>query len=178
MPALQIFRRLLQTPTSPELGPGPRAGVEPLRALQSRLDEALAGQKVSQPVADSLRAVVLLWHDHHEPAHALVQDGATADASYVHGILHRREPDYGNARYWFQRVREHPAFEKLAAEVGKLLSGHPALRSQLLPNGTWDSFAFIDACEEAQGGGDEGEMLRRVQEVEFRVLLEYLCGEG
>lgn len=167
-PALAALRSLLATETPPDLGPGPRPGTLPLSALQSRLDAWLGRDA---PGVDALRALVLLWHDQHEPAHGLVQDGATGDASYVHGILHRREPDAGNARYWFHRVGRHAAFGELARRAGPLLEGAPGLRGRLLPRGQWDPFAFI----EAGTAGDGEELLRRVQAVEFEVLLEHLA---
>lgn len=176
MPAADAIRALLATPTPPDLGPGPRPGIEPLSTLATRLDAALAAGPRSGNAAATLRALVLLWHDHHEPAHELVQDGATADASYVHGILHRREPDYGNARYWFHRVGRHAAFAILAARAEPLLARDPELKAQLLPRGQWDPFAFIGACAAAETGGPPARQnrLRDLQRLEFEVLLERL----
>jgi hypothetical protein len=169
---------LLATPP-PDLGPGPRADVQPLQSLQTAIGAALQKQPLAQFQGQTARALVLLWHDHPEPAHAIVQDMATPEASYVHAILHRREPDYGNAKYWFHRVGSHACHESLAAEATELLkdADRAALRSKLLPGGRWDAFAFVDACEAtAARKREEGlvQVLREIQAAEFRVLLDSL----
>lgn len=180
MTDLASLRNLFATPTPPELGPGPRPGVTALGALQAAVDHALAERTTSPARHDALRALVLLWHDYHDASHKLVQDGATVDDSYVHGIVHRREPDFGNAKYWFHRVGRHAAFGELAKQVHSLLKarGESGLETRLLPRAQWDAFAFIDACEEAAGrSGDEAqrELLREIQRIEFTVLLEHLA---
>lgn len=169
---------LLATPTPPELGPGPRPGVGALADLNARLDSVLAGAGLSAPRGDLVRATVLLWHDHHDPAHTLCQSVENADGSYVHGILHRREPDFGNAAYWFRRVGTHPCFAGLAERAATLLraAGDAGLASRLLPGGRWDPFALIDACEGAvrRSGGATAGLLQQVQAEEFALLLDYL----
>ena len=173
------FAALLATPTPPELGPGPRAGVQPSQSLQAAIDAALRQTPLPPSPGQAARALVLLWHDHHDPAHGIVQDMATAESSYVHAILHRREPDYGNAKYWLRRVGSHSCHEPLAQAAAGLLNDaeHAALRSKLLPGGTWDAFAFVDACEAAAGlpgNAKVVETLREIQAAEFRLLLESL----
>jgi len=172
------FVDFLASPTAPELGPGPRPGVWPLRALQSAIDEGLAELSLPPARAKAARALVLLWHDHHDPAHKLVQDLHTADASYVHAILHRREPDFGNAKYWLHRTGEHPCHEPLAKVAANVLKNpeHAALRSRLLRGGKWDASAFVDACEAVAGDEESkaSEALREIQAAEFLVLLEFL----
>src|SRR5688572_30185921 len=95
------LRDFLSTPDPPELGPGPRAGIEPLAPLNRRLDQTLSSLGLSGDQGDLIRATVLLWHDHFDAAHGIAQNIETKDGSYLHAILHRREPDYSNARYWF-----------------------------------------------------------------------------
>src|SRR6266404_2289975 len=174
------LEKLLSTAETPELGPGPRAGVQLPGALQHTLDEALPGLKISEERQQLIRALVLLWHDHREAAHVIAQTIDNADGAFVHGMMHRRQPDYGNAKYWFRRVGNHPAFAAMVKRVTVLLDAkaQPALLRRLTPNGEWDAFAFIDLCEEAANrktGHTTVSLLREIQRIETEALLETLC---
>ena len=172
------FHRLLKTPEPAELGPGPRSGVEPIAALNSAVDAALKEVTLNKRQSDLLRALILLWHDHLDASHVIAQRYEDdADGSYVHAIVHRREPDYGNAKYWFHRTRQHPAYAALAERAGELLNDDVGLRGALMLRGKWDALAFVDACEEAGSLPDRDPHLRRlqaVQQAEFENLLDYL----
>ena len=65
------------------------------------------------PPATATRAVQALWHDARgdwHAAHACAQDDESADGSWVHAYLHRKEGDLGNAGYWYARAgRRRPA---------------------------------------------------------------------
>ena len=176
------FRRFISTAEPPELGPGPRANIQPLSALNRQLDAALEEAGFTGTRGELIRATVQLWHDHHDAVHVIAQAIESQDGSYVHAILHRREPDYGNAKYWFRRVGQHPCFGELAVRASALLkgSGNSALGERLLPRGKWDSFAFVDACETVAGRAAsdvQSRLLREIQQAEFEVLLEYLTRE-
>src|SRR5439155_4537203 len=107
MSGMDAIQKLLATPEPPDLGPGPRPGVETEGHLNRKLDEALRQTKLSIARQQLIRALVLLWHDHLDAAHVIAQEIESADGAFIHGIMHRREPDYGNAKYWFRRVGEH-----------------------------------------------------------------------
>jgi hypothetical protein len=160
---------LLETETLPELGPGPRAGVQTVEELRSRF------KKLGDADSELAFAVVFLWHDHLDEAHTIAQGVEDANGSYVHAIMHRREPDYSNAKYWFRRVGRHECYDALAKEARGLLEKKgPQLLKRLVPSGAWDAFAFVDACETAKDADEP--LLREVQALEIRILLKHLIG--
>ncbi len=177
---LADFQALLATSQPPDLGPNVRAQVETAVALNRQLDELFLRHALHAPKSDLLRALVLLWHDHLDEAHRIVQDLPGADAAFIHAIMHRREPDYWNSKYWWRRVGQHPAFTELTRRADERLSDDDCfpLKSRLLPGGVWDPFAFVDACEEAAGRGgsvEQRHLLRALQQLESETLLAHGC---
>jgi hypothetical protein len=167
-------RRLLKTETLADLGPKRRANTLSTKEIDRALDAAL---KASGESAELIRALIYLWHDHLDESHAIAQGIENQDGSYVHALMHRREPDYGNAKYWFRRVGKHPAYARLPEASEKLLTGaNAALRKELIRGGEWDAFAFVDCCERAKGH-DFQAVLQQLQAEEFSVLLNHLLGE-
>jgi hypothetical protein len=173
-----LLKLLHATPEPPELGPGPRGNVQPLATLNRQVEEALRQTGLREQKTEVVRAAVLLWHDHLDAAHGIVQELETADGSYLHAILHRREPDYSNAKYWFRRVGAHPCYLELARSAAASLKaeGETELEQQLVPRGQWDAFAFVDACEAAAQATDgaRAALLREIQRLEFEILLDHL----
>jgi len=166
------MQALFATPEAPELGPGPRVDVASIDEIETKLVKVAVADRRRNLV----RALVLLWHDHLDAAHEIVQELENSDGSYIHAILHRREPDYGNAKYWFRRVGRHACYPELTRRVGSLLEADGGVRARLLPRSQWDSFQFVDLCESVAGKARSGlaEQLRRIQQSEFEVLLEHL----
>jgi len=176
MSNLNEFKNFLSTDEPAELGPGPRAGVESQKALTSRLQAAFANTDLTNERQELIRALVLLWHDHLDAAHGIAQGIDNSDGAFVHAIMHRREPDSGNSAYWFRRVGRHGAFPEIANRVSDLLRTRGEIKWErtLAPDGEWQAFEFVNACERAESG--EVRLLREVQRVEFEVLLEWFCG--
>ncbi len=145
------------------LGPTVRADALDVAAVEARVAAFVAAMPRAAHAIGHLRAAALLWNDRLDASHAVSQDLSDADAAWLHGIMHRREPDYGNAKYWFARVGRHPAYAALAE----------AARDAGLPGG-WDADAFIDRVEAAQAGTEPTAPLIALQAREFAVLVEHL----
>ena len=110
-----------------------------------------------------------LYFSCFDESHNALQDIETPDCSYWHGIVHRQEPDAGNAAYWFRQVGDHPVFPLLRESAEKLTTPQFKLKER------WDPFAFIDFCEEArrQPGTETGGAAREIQRVEWQLLFDH-----
>lgn len=173
----ETFKQLIATPEPPLLGPRGRAGTLSEADLVERLAGFCSTAKISSRVRPLLQSAALLWHDHLDASHTISQDIETRDGSWLHGIMHRREPDYGNAKYWFRRVSQHDAFAALAESAAALLQhNNRELTERLIENGEWRPFAFVDECERAEQGRDASlsATLRQLQAAEFEVLVEHI----
>lgn len=164
----------------PELGPGPRPGVDPVALLASRMEPLLAHSGLVPVGQQLIRATVFLWHDHLDAAHRIAQGIESADGSYVHALMHRREPDYWNSQYWWKRVGSHPCFVELGRRVENILGRlhERGLLAKIAPGRYWDACAFVDACERVAGrlaSDPEVQALLAIQAQEFEVLLAYFC---
>jgi hypothetical protein len=172
-----VFSPLLVGAPLNELGPGraDRSALAQLKAIS--LEQAFAPAAiVDEDMAQACLAGLYLMYDCFDESHAISQSIETTSGSYWHGILHRREPDYGNAKYWFRRVGRHPVFEPLADNARELASGEKLDRpSEFLRDlGDWDSFRFIDLCEAVAAGESTSEALcQRIQRRECELLFDH-----
>ena len=167
-----VIADLLQEPRLIPLGPG-----TPNQAARARL-QALAVEKVfpaegvrDRAMAEACLAGLWLYHDFLDESHTISQSIATSTGSYWHGIMHRREPDAGNAAYWFRRVGDHPVFEPLGKAA--------IILGLVTPSDKWNPFYFIELCEQHRGTGAEEEMLLcRVQLREWELLFDWCFRQG
>src|SRR3974390_1770578 len=98
-----LIAELLVEPRLQPLGPGnPNLAMRPkLESLT--LETAFAHTTVrDRDMAMGCLAGLWLVHDFLDESHRISQDIATTSGSYWHGIMHRREPDPDNAKYWFR----------------------------------------------------------------------------
>jgi hypothetical protein len=121
----------------------------------------------------SAHAGLLLYLGDWEAAHKVAQDIHTTDGSYWHAIIHRQEPDAGNAGYWFRQVGNHPIFPGLREDTGRILGRYPLVSFKL--HSTWNPSAFIDLCEVAleKPGSDSERAAIEVQHAEWRRLFDW-----
>jgi hypothetical protein len=180
MPSTSVssaLRALFDEPGPASLGPGPRKTALPAE----RIRDVVARETNPGRGRNLLLALLLLWNDHHEEAHGLVQDLGDADGSLLHAILHRREPDFSNARYWLHRVGRHPVYQSLGERATALAAAKSVARLEppLVEKGVWDPFAFAAACGSVadREPGDAGvQALCALQALETELLLERLAG--
>jgi len=168
--------KLLETEELASLGPEGRDSALSVAELEGKLEPILSGDTFTAAQKRLIRSLLLLWHDHLDESHTIAQDIHNADGSFLPGMMHRREPDYSNASYWFNRVGAHPSFSEIGSRVEAILQS-PAeqmLRQQLTADGEWDPLAFVSACEAAQEDAIPKivELMQRIQAIESRVLLE------
>ena len=173
-----VVAELLREARVPELGPGqPNAALAV--ALKSLTVEKLFGDAkiVDANMAQCCLSGLWLWHDFLAESHTLSQAIETAEGSYWHGIMHRREPDYFNAKYWVRRVGHMPPiFSLLPQEAARLAEAHSCdAPATFLRNGKrWDAAAFIDLCEAIATGRSRSELLaRQVARSEWQLLFDH-----
>jgi hypothetical protein len=177
----------------------PTGTAEERRRFRENLErltvEQLAG---GRPVADQQKlrcCLSALWllHDFPDESHRISQEIETPEGSYWHGIMHRREGDFGNAKYWFRRVGRHRLWESLMPQARQMICGSsPSAagtdadsRSPLgsedralsawLERPTWDSLSLVDLCERATASGEAAltMSLRRLTQLEWLAWFDF-----
>jgi hypothetical protein len=114
-----------------------------------------------------VRGALLCAVDALDDAHRIFQDGSSDLGSYWHGVLHRREGDFDNARYWFRRAGRLLISDKLHAAAAQV---SPNMAKQT----SWDAYLLTGMCEQAKFGDiDAIPECLRLQRVEFDELLAY-----
>jgi hypothetical protein len=163
------------------LGPALAQEQPPHPRLARALSEpALAAvfPSVPHPSRLAMAAGLLQVHDFWEASHEAAQHaddrGERATSAYWHGIAHRREPDAGNAAYWFRRVGRHPVYSPLAQSARPMFDEEDLtpLAEQLIPKEQWNASAMTDLCTTAKAGTAHERLARRIQRLEMWLLLE------
>jgi hypothetical protein len=142
-----------------------------------------ASQLVSQPIADrqaadALLAGLWLWHDWLDESHQISQSIASPTGSFWHAIMHRREGDFGNSKYWYARCKTHPVMRTIAVGATPIL-GDPSTREQgvigskiSFSNG-FDPDDFADWVEQVHARPEDDPGYRaavEIQKLEWRAL--------
>lgn len=169
------LKPLFETPEPAALGPERRRGT----MTEDKLRRAAGVAGLSESRRQAVLALLLLWHDLLDASHVISQGVDSADGSFVHALMHRREPDYGNACYWWRRVGDHPVLPGIGARAAAYLQSvnRRDLARTLVREGGWDPVAFTEMCQRVAGRParhPEVELLRELQRIEFETLLGYL----
>ena len=139
------------------------------RIREATEDELTGGAVLAHPSYPQLvRAGLLYAYDAVEECHRIVQEIGTDEGSYWHGMAHRREGDFENARYWFRRTGKLGLFPEMHARASEVsaLMGRQA---------NWDPYVLVGQCEQARFGGDvDQKELVALQRIEFEVMFDHL----
>ena len=159
-------------------GPLAGEGLDRLRAASE--EELLGGPIASREFADCVRSALFLYFSAIDESHTISQSISSATGSFLHGIMHRQEPDFPNSKYWFRRVGRHelfPALREAALDRLRSAGGPPAERLAAVAENRaeWDPFWLVDQCESVVQGRDAEleQPLMEMQRVEWRLVLEY-----
>lgn len=128
------------------------------------------------PDATAAMAGLWLYFSCFEEAHEMVSKSETRECELWHAILHRQEPDSGNAAYWFRKVGAHPTFSNISHAAIRILEKIPRAEFR---TGKWDPFAFIAFCDRArlQPGSEHEQAAREIQRAEWQIVFDY-CARG
>lgn len=148
-----------------------RAVTIPLADEGHPFDASLAAALDRSSFKDPVAAGLLLANGQDDDGHRVSQSSeGHQDSDYWHGLMHRREPDFGNAAYWFRRVGQHPLYEELPARIS---DAYDALGWSEVPT-DWDAMAFLESCQAALRDGEHRDRVLLQQQVEYAALLEYV----
>ena len=132
------------------------------------------------PHRDPARCVLAglwLWHDWLDESHEVCQNIHTPEGSFLHAIMHRREGDFSNSKYWYAKVGEHVLYPTLAVNSGQILNRFPADKTLLRVNfNGWNPDAFVDLVESVTDLPADNEKRRAVvalQQMEWRTLFDH-----
>lgn len=157
-----------------ELGPG-KQNSQVLPQLDQLQPDDIVPHVQDYDMASCCVAGLWLWHDFLDRSHDYSQEIHSSSGSYWHAIMHRREPDYSNSKYWYRRAGEHEIFSSLHEYVNELASEESDSEFQnLAASASWDPYAFVDLCASVARGRSNAQMAcRNVAQREWQLLFDY-----
>lgn len=157
------------------------------RALRAAEPETLfAGRTIRDArMAVAALAGLHLWNDNFEASHNICQGIESPTGSYLHGLCHRREGHVGsglasnlqNARHWFRRVGDHPAFDMVYRSALTVLDNAGTgfrwateAGATLRATRRWDPTALIDWIAQADAGTLSPQTQSLLEEIQWREI--------
>ena len=132
--------------------PGPAALVPIVE--KALADPALAGKA-------ELASALWLYVDQLDRSHYISQGIDSPTGSFWHAIMHRREGDFSNSKYWLRQTGDHPA-----------------MAAMRLPDGSdYHGPRFVDQVQAAtQSGRSDAPDLITAQQHEWSTLFQWCSG--
>lgn len=187
----RAYERLVVAGAAPALARELLDGVTPDQLLTAPIQDSVAAQ--------AMRAGLWLWHDALDQCHAIVQKSpqdliakralnvlsaenkghdaeATSTLAFWHAIMHRREGDFSNSKYWYARCANHPAMPPLAVQAAGVVNAMPADKSLLrIVMSGWSPNAFVDLVEAVhdQPSDPRHALAVTLQRLEWQTLFDH-----
>ena len=156
----------------------------PTEALDAAVSRELMGanlfpdhnSKSDAQMSELCRAGLLMFNDDLARAHDIIQTIGSPTGSFWHAIMHRREGDFDNAKYWWDRTGEHPLFDELHDVILHRVPDFGFL-NELRGAPTWKPEIFNEWCQRSAENGESDAALREVQRLEMKLLLEWCASQ-
>lgn len=145
-----------------------------LESISSR--DLLEGPIARSDEANALMAGLWLRFDWLDQSHTISQGIESPTGSWWHAIMHRREGDFSNSKYWYRRVNSHPAAAPLSARLNELINAFPADTSIFKINAHgWNPMAFVDLVQQVyeKPSDPRHRLAVAIQEIEWQVLFDH-----
>ena len=111
MPLPSFIKDLFYTNSLPSLGSERRDDSLDLAKCEGLIENAI--EFSGTELQALIRSALLLWHDHLEASHEISQCLNSKDGSFLHALMHRRESDFPNAKYWINQPANIEPIQKL-----------------------------------------------------------------
>ena len=164
-----IDRLLLNPDLLKKLTPAEPLDWELPGKIRDASDEVLSGGKeiADRKIFALVRGALFYAVDALDAAHRIFQDEPGDLGSYWHGMMHRREGDFDNARYWFRRAGRLSISDRLHEAAA-------AVSATMAKQESWDAYLLTGMCEQAKfGDTDAVPECVRLQRVEFDEMLAH-----
>jgi hypothetical protein len=169
--------RLHATTAYGELLPNHDGPADARVVLQSlEADQLLNRFTSSREYGRAMLAGLWLWHDFLHESHELSQKIDAPTGAYWHAIMHRREGDFSNSKYWLARCENHPIYPTLAIRADDVIRPHPADKSVFrITSQGWNPGAFVDLVEAVHSHPADPRrgLAIALQQLEWRVLFDH-----
>lgn len=101
-------------------------------------------------ISNACKAGLWLLVDELDASHEISQSLSDEVGSWWHAIMHRRERDFWNSKYWYRKTLSHPAYASIHHTIA---NSEFSDRGFVGKPGRFDPLAFVDACEEIASQG-------------------------
>jgi hypothetical protein len=150
-------------------------------AARDLLESAQPADLLAEPIrnpddAAAMMSGLWLYFDWLDQSHHLSQSLENPTGSFWHAIMHRREGDFPNSKYWYARCTTHPTMQTLAANAPRMINEMPADKSLLRVISTgWNPNALVDLIAEMHQKPDDPRRAAAValQKLEWQLLFEH-----